>query len=245
MQLFDKNIGVAIEKARAKASEAYHAVSFYTEKFQKNPLTRPVTVISLPFNKLPNGLVRVDGGPVSDSFNQIKYALNSVKPLRNPEYIAVKNDLARSYLNARNATERMTAVKNIETEIADIIALENDIPLDEARQIYAQFGNVRRGLMSSIQDNGFYIDDAGELVTSPFWKAELANIVPMMDFRDFDKFLKVYKNLGEKGVKARAAAGETAEWLDFANSWFKVSVLTRLGYPIRNTHLMVNYALLW
>lgn len=235
VELFNKNIGVAIEKARAKASEAYHATSFYTEKFQKNPFTRPVTVVTLPFSKLPSGLVRVDGGPVSDSFNEIKYALNSVKPLRSPDYIAVKNELASSYLNARNASERMAAIKNIETEIADIIALENDIPLDEARQIYAQFGNVRRGLMSSIQETGFYVDDAGGMVTSPFWKAELPNIVPMMDFRDFDKFLKVYKNLGEKGIKGRAAVGEATEWLDFANSWFKASVLTRLGYPIRNT----------
>lgn len=235
VQLFDKNLGVAIEKARAKASEAYHATSFFTEKFQKNPFTRPVTVVSLPFNKLPRGIVRVDGGPVSDSFNEIKYALNSVKVLRGMEYAPIKNDLARNYLNARNANERMVAIKDIETEVADIIALENDIPLDEARKIYAQYGQVRRGLMSSIQNNGFYIDDAGEMVTSPFWKAELANIVPMMDFRDFDKFLKVYKNLKEPGVKARAAAGEFTEWLDFANSWFKVSVLTRLGYPVRNT----------
>lgn len=235
VQLFDKNLGVAIEKARAKASEAYHSTSFFTETFQKNPFTRPVTVISLPFNKLPRGIVRVDGGPASDSFNEIKYALNSVKALRSPDYIEVKNDLARSYLNARNAKERFIAVQNIESEIADIIALENNIPLEEARRIYSQFGNIRRGLMSSIQQNGFYVDEYDKLVASPFWKSEMANIVPMMDFKDFDRFLKVYKNLGEKGLKGRAALGEATEWIDFANSWFKVSVLTRLGYPIRNT----------
>lgn len=235
VQLFNKNLGVAIEKARAKASETYHAVSFYTEKFQKNPFTRPVTVVSLPFSKLPRGIVRVDGGPANDSFNEIKYALNSVKALRGTEYLEVKNELARGYLNARNAKERFVAVQNIESEIADIIALENGLNLDEARAIYTQFGNVRRGIMSSIQENGFYVDDYGDLVASPFWKSEMANIVPMMDFRDFDKFLKAYKTLGVPGVKARAAAGEVTEWIDFANSWFKVSVLTRLGYPIRNT----------
>ena len=235
VQLFNKNIGVGIEKARARASEAYHNVSFFTEKFQKNPFTRAVTVVTLPFNKLPRGIVRVDGGPVSDSFNEIKYALNSVKPLRDMEYAAVKNELARGYLNARNSQERFVAVENIETEIADIVALENDLSLDEARAIYAQFGKVRRGIMSSIQTNGFYVDDYGDMVTSPFWRSEMPNIVPMMDFQDFDKFLKAYKTLGEKGVKARAAGQEVEEQIDFANSWFKVSVLTRLGYPVRNT----------
>lgn len=235
VQLFNKNIGVAIEKARAKASETYHNASFFTETFQKNPFTRPVTVITLPFSKLPRGIVRVDGGPVADSFNEVKYALNSVKILRSGQYDAVKNDLARSYLNARNSTERFVAVQNIESEIAEIIALEKGLSLEDAKAIYTQFGKVRRGIMSGISDNGFYVDDYGKLVASPFWKAEMANIVPMMDFKDFDRFLDVYKALGERGLAARAAVGEVSDWLDFANSWFKVSVLTRLGYPIRNT----------
>lgn len=235
VELFNKNIGVAIEKSRAKASEVYHNVSFYTEKFQKNPFTRPVTVVTLPFSKLPRGIVRVDGGPVADSFNEIKYALNSVKVLRTGEYDAVKNELARSYLNARNSKERLVAVQNIENEIADIISLENDVSVEDGRKIYSQFGQVRRGIMSGIQENGFYVDEYGQLVASPFWKAEMPNIVPMMDFKDFDKLLKAYKNFGEAGAKGRAAIAETAEWADFANSWFKVSVLTRLGYPIRNT----------
>lgn len=235
VQLFNKNIGVAVEKARAKASEVYHNASFYTERFQKNPLTRPVTVITLPFNKLPRGLVRVDGGPVADSFNEIKYALNSTKVLRSGEFDAVKNELATSYLNARNSQERWKAIENIENEVADIVTLENGLTIEEGRKIYSQFGQVRRGIMSGIQENGFDVDSYGEIITSPFWKAEMANIVPMMDFRDFDKLLKVYKTFGKRGVEARGMVAETAEWADFANSWFKVSVLTRLGYPIRNT----------
>jgi hypothetical protein len=235
VQLFNKNIGVAIEKAKAKASEAYHNASFYTETFQKNPFTRPVTVVTLPFSKLPRGIVRVDGGPVADSFSEIKYALNSVKPLRNAEYLEVKSDLARSYLNARNAKERLAAVENIEAEIADIIALEKGFTVEEAREIYQQFGNVRRGVMSGIQQNGFYVDEMGKLVTSPFWRSEMPNIVPMMDFKDFEKVLDAYRVFKEPGVRGVAMKSEVTDWIDFANSLFKVSVLTRLGYPIRNT----------
>lgn len=235
VELFNKNIGVAIEKAKAKASEAYHDASFYTERFQKNPFTRPVTVVTLPFSKLPRGIVRVDGGPVADSFNEVKYALNSVKPLRQPEYLEVKSELARSYLNARNPKDRMVAVQNIESEIAEIIALEKGLTPEDAQEVYSIFGNVRRGLMSSIQTNGFYVDEMGEMVTSPFWRSEMPNIVPMMDFKDFEKVLDAYRLFKEPGVKAVAMRSEATDWVDFANSLFKVSVLTRLGYPIRNT----------
>ena len=242
VNLFNKNIGVAVEKARAKASDLYHDFSFYTETFQKSPYTRPVVVIQAAFNKLPRGIVRIDGGPVADSYSEIKYALNSVKPLRDMKYIETKNDLARDYMNARNATERMAAVQNIESEIADIIALENNLTIEEAQRWYKVYGNVRRGMMDSFSQHGFWVDDAGKLVTSPFWKSEMPNAVPMMDFNDFDKFLKIYKSvrpLGEKAteaaLKTRQAAGEVEDMLDFANSIFKASVLTRMGYPIRNT----------
>jgi len=242
VNLFNKNIGVAVEKARARASDLYHDFSFYTETFQKSPFTRPVVVIQAAFNKLPRGIVRIDGGPVADSYNEIKYALNSVKPLRDMRYIETKNELARNYMNARNATERMTAVENIESELADIIALENGLTIEEAQRWYKVYGSVRRGMMDSFSQRGFWVDDANKLVTSAFWKSEMPNVVPMMDFNDFDKFLKVYKNVrpyGEKAteaaLKARQAAGEVEDMLDFANSLFKASVLTRMGYPIRNT----------
>jgi hypothetical protein len=242
VQLFNKNIGVAIEKARGKASEAYHDFSFYTETFQKSIYTRPVVVIQAAFNKLPRGIVRIDGGPAADSYNEIKYALNSVKPLRNMEYIPVKNELARDYMNARNATERMVAVENIESEVADIIALENGLSPEEAQRWYKVYGSVRRGMMDSYSKNGFWVGENSELITSPFWKSEMPNVVPMMDFKDFDKFLKVYKQFRPYGEKATEAAlktrlvGQEAEdMLDFANSIFKASVLTRMGYPIRNT----------
>ena len=242
VNLFNKNIGVAVEKARAKASELRHDFTFYTETFQNTPYARPVAVIQAAFNKLPRGIVRIDGGPVADSGNEIKYALNSVKPLRSAEYIPVKNELYRQYANARNASERLAAVQNIESEIADIIALENGVSLEEARRWYGVYGSVRRGIMDNFSRYGFAVDDSGKLITSPFWKSEMPNVVPMMDFRDFEKFLKVYKRLRpigetatEVGLKTRLAGQEVDDALDFANSLFKASVLTRMGYPIRNT----------
>lgn len=235
VQLFNKNIGVAIEKAKAAASDAYHNFTFYTETFQKSPFTRPVTVIQAAFNKLPRGLVKVDGLGIADSFNEIKYALNSVKTLRNAEYIPVKNELAREYLTARNASERAAAVSNIEEEAKNFIAAEKGFTPEEADEIYSQFTSVRNAIVASFRDKGFWVDDSGKLVTSPFWKSEMPNIVPMMDFKDFEKILGIKRLFGDAGVKTVIAGREFNDFADFANSFWKASVLTRMGYPIRNT----------
>jgi hypothetical protein len=242
VNLFNKNIGVAIEKARARASELKQDFSFYTETFQKTPFARPVAVIQAAFNKLPNGIVRIDGGPMAESANEIKYALNSVPELRNPEYLAVKTQLFSDYALARNATERFAAVENIEQEVANIIALEVGVSIEEATMWYKAFGTVRRGVMDGISAKGFWVGENGELITSPFWKSEMPNVVPMMDFKDFRDFLVLYKKLipsGEKvadaGLRVREIGKNIEDTMDFANSLFKASVLTRMGYPIRNT----------
>lgn len=242
VNLFNKNIGVAIEKARARGAELRNDFSFYTEVFQKSPFARPVAVIQAAFNKLPRGIVRIDGGPVADSANEIKYALNSVPVLRRAEYLDKKTELFAEYSLARNATERLKAVENIEEEVANIIALENGLSLEEATMWYKQYSTVRRGIMNGISTNGFWVGDNGELITSPFWKSEMPNVVPMMDFNDFNNFLKLYKRLAYNtdgvitaGLKTRQIGKEFEEALDFANSLFKASVLTRMGYPIRNT----------
>lgn len=241
VNLFGKNLGIAIEKARVRAAELRHDFSFYTETFQKTPFSRPVAVIQAAFNKLPRGIVRVDGGPVSESANEIKYALNSVPVLRSPEYLPKKTELFTEYALARNATERMQAVENIEQEVANIIALENGLSVEEGIRWYKAFGTVRRGIMNAIGTKGFWVADDGALVTSPFWKSEMPNVVPMMDFRDFDNFLKLYKRLApsgefvtKAGLEARLVGQRVEEIADFANSLFKASVLTRMGYPLRN-----------
>ena len=242
--LLGRNVGTAIEAARAKKAAFKHNVGFYVDTFKISPFSRAVKIISLPFNKLPRGIVRVDGGPVASSADEIKFALNSEKALRRPEYLEVKEQLFANYANARNASERLAAVNKVEQEVAEIIALEMGFTLDEALSHYNQFSKMRTGILDGISTHGFWIDDYGEMILSPFWKTEMPNVVPMMDFKAYRKALstvRLFKDLPfEKAQGAipqalRGVGGGSMDALDFLNSTFKVSVLTRMGYPIRNT----------
>lgn len=241
--ILGKNVGNAIEAARAKRSTLRHNLGYYVDTFRASPFSRAVKVISVPFNKLPRGVVRIDGGSVASSADEIKFALNSDKTLRAPEFIEAKERLFAQYANARNASERMTAVKNIEREIAEVIALDMGFTLDEAMAHFNQFDNMRTGLTGSMSKYGFWVDDNGDLITSPFWKSEMPNVVPMMDFKGYRKALETVKFFkgfpfeaaqGSIPVRAREALSQFSDTADFLNATFKVSVLTRMGYPQRN-----------
>jgi hypothetical protein len=240
--ILGKNIGVAIEASRAKRANLRHNLGFFVDTFQASPFSRAVKVVSAPFTKLPRGIVYVDGGQVANSADEIKFALNSEKVMRGQEYVAEKERLFGLYANARNSTERRAAVETIEKEIAEVIALDEGFTLEEALGHYNQFSKMRSGIIDSVMTHGFWVDDYGNLVTSPFWKSEMPNIVPMMDFRSYRKALqtvKLFKDVPFEKVQTlpqviRGVAGGTMDALDFLNATFKVSVLTRLGYPLRN-----------
>jgi hypothetical protein len=242
--ILGKNLGNAIEASRAKRAAFRHNVGFYVDTFRISPFSRAVKIVSLPFNKLPRGVVRVDGGPVASSADEIKFALNSDKALRRPEYVETKEQLFAAYANARNATERLNAVKKVEQEVAEVIALDMGFTLEEALSHYNAFNKMRTGILDSIAKYGFWVDDAGNLITSPFWKTEMPNVVPMMDFRAYRKALqsvKLFRDIPLEAAQAaipqavRGIAGGLTDTADFLNATFKVSVLTRMGYPIRNT----------
>lgn len=242
--LLGKNVGVAIEAARAKRSNFSHNIGFHIDTFRASPFSRAVKVISLPFNKLPRGIVRIDGGPVATSADEIKFALNSDKALRAPEFIPEKDRLFALYANARNPSERMEAIKRVEREVSEVIALDMGFTPEEALSHYNQFNNMRTGLTGNMSQFGFWVDDNGDLITSPFWKSEMPNLVPMMDFKGYRKALQTVKLMegipfealqGAVPAKIRSAMSGVNDIADFLNATFKVSVLTRLGYPIRNT----------
>lgn len=241
--ILGKNIGVQIERLRGLKGQAEHNLTFFPRSFQDNALGVKVSNITMAWNKLPNGNVRVDGGGLADSATEVKAIINSIPDFKlasTPEEVAInletKTQLLDNYISATSATGRRNALKAIEEQSIDVIASRYGFTAEEAKKMYQSWEQVRSNILKSFESRGSYVDDNGDIVTSPFWKSEMPNVVPMMDFAEFDKFLKA--NVGMLS-SARSVGMQTAAefegWLDTLNSFFKVSVLTRIGYPVRNT----------
>lgn len=229
-----KNFGVQVERLRGLRGQAEHNLTFFPKSFQDNWLGVKLSSITMTWNKLPSGTVRVDGGGLADSATEVKAIINSIPELKlasTPEqaaqYLETKTQLLDNYISATSAIGRRNALSAIEEQGISIIAAKYGY--DDAafrKEMYQNWEQVRKNILDDFASKGSHIDDNGDIVTSPFWKSEMPNVVPMLDLKEFDKFLS-----GARGTFSRGSE----EFFDFANSWFKASVLTRLGYPIRNT----------
>lgn len=238
-----KNIGVQLERFRGLKGQAEHNLTFFPRSFQDNPLGVKVSSLTMAWNKLPSGTVRVDGGGLADSATEVKAIINSIPDFKlasSPEEALInletKTKLLDDYISATSATGRRNALKAIEAQAIDVTASRYGFNADEAKVMYQNWEQVRSEILRDFESTGSYVDDNMDIVTSPFWKSEMPNVVPMLDFAEFDKFLKA--NTGRlAGFRSSAmkTAAEFEGWTDTLNSFFKVSVLTRLGYPIRNT----------
>ena len=232
-EILGTNIGVQIERLRGLGAAAQHNLTFFPRSFQDNWLGQKVSNLTMTWNKLPSGVVRVDGGALADSATEVKAIINSIpdfKLAKNAEEIASNLErntkLIDNYISATSAQGRRNALKAIEEQAIDVIAANYELDAATAKTLYQNWEQVRSKILDDFESRGSYIDDNNDIVTSPFWKSEMPNVVPMMDFKEFDKFLS-----GARGSFSRGSE----ELFDAANSFFKVSVLTRLGYPIRNT----------
>lgn len=251
-EIFGKNIGVAIEKAKGHTSELRHQLSFFTKSYDTGFFGRKVNVIALPFTKLPSGIVRVDGGPLADSATELKAFINSVDEWRTAEkgidynfIVQNKTALLDNYISASNPIARKKAIQLIERDAVETVAAKYNIDPEDAMEMWKLHDNIRQKFVDDFESHGSWVDpETEDIITSPFWRTEMPNVVPMIDIKAFDKFLRASKGyfpeyLNEFGVTTRQrinwVSQEGKELADLANSFFKVSVLTRLGYPIRNT----------
>jgi hypothetical protein len=234
-EILGTNIGVQIERLRGLGAAAEHNVTFFPKSFQDNWLGQKVSSITMAWNKLPSGIVRVDGGGLADSGTELKAIINSIPDFKlasSADEAAInletKTKMIDDYISATSAKERRNALKAIEEQAVDVIAARHGYDAAEAKEMYKAWDQMKARILDDFESRGSFIDDNGDIVVSAFWKSEMPNIVPMLDFKDFDNFLGSNKTI----ISLKTGAEES---FDMLNSFFKVSVLTRLGYPIRNT----------
>ena len=87
-----RNLGVQIERLRGIKAQVNHNLTFFPRSFKETKLGVQVSNITMAWNKLPTGNVRVDGGPLADSATEVKAIINSIPDFKlaaTPEEVAI------------------------------------------------------------------------------------------------------------------------------------------------------------
>jgi hypothetical protein len=203
------------------------------EIFQRNPWVRPTRVYRWAAGERPAGMVPIKGAPTYDAGQEIFAALDSVPVLnRNADTVALKQQMLDEFLAETTPTGRLVAVERIEQRVLTEIAGQYGIDPVVAQKLYSEFNYARSTAKDFIEKQGYLIDTDGSIIRSPQLSSQLADAVPMMDFRLMESLIKRQQS------SLRRAVGKSGDVLGqvmtpFYTVW-KASVLFRLGYTIRN-----------
>ena len=203
------------------------------EIFQRNPWVRPVRLYRWAAGERPAGMVPIKGAPTYNAGQEIYAALDSVPSLnRNADTVMLKQQMLEEFLAETTTEGRMLAVERIERRTLAEIAGQYGIDPKVAEKIYSQFNYARSTATEFLQKQGYLIDTDGSVIRSPQLVSQLADSVPMMDFRLMESLIKREQNVLRRGIgKGGDVLGQVMT--PFYTIW-KASVLFRLGYTIRN-----------
>ena len=226
----------------------------------------PINIMRWATREKPTGLVATKGPSKEGAANEIQSALQAPKILQDSRFAAEKNDIM-SYAGAAFASDAdaAPAVEVIERRIAHLTATEygkrvamraNYTPgTPEFDNAVKQFADKQTEVLMAAQkernathkqfvEDGFVMDNTGptpEVIKSPQLLAHLANSVPMIDMRLFEreveKAARNQENAFRDGLKdAVSAMGRgIASANDSFQSVWRPAVLLRAAYPVRNT----------
>ena len=204
--------------------------------YQRNPYVRPVRVITKGINwaqgSRPAGYIGIKGQLFNDSADELFAALTNSPTLSRMQNALYKRDVMNAYLGASNVTTRMNVVTQLERQAANRIASQYGISAKVADSLYASYNRSRESATSFLKDRGYGIDTDGTIIKSPTLSSQLADSLPMMDFRVYEDLIRRHQN------PLKAAVGATGDVvhsvLEPIYTAWKFSVLFRLGYVVRN-----------
>lgn len=206
--------------------------------YQPTPLHRMYQFFSWPAGERPAGILNLND---PDSSRDIVAAVNrATRTLGGTVDGAIGRNLTEGYLAAATPEARAAQALKIESTIFTSIAAKHGMEPDEALAIYSKYKRARQTAYESLRDKGYAVDLDGTVIKAPLFESQTANFLPMMDFDLADRVLRKYNlvtaaNPLLKGVGwTYSAAGDVVDGLDTLQSLFKIGVLARLGFPIRN-----------
>lgn len=206
--------------------------------FQPTALHRMYQIISWPVGTRPAGVINLND---PDSSIDVVSAVNrATRRLGGTLDSETGRILVQDYYAAATPEARALQVFKIESAIFGSIAAKHGIDLEDAADIYNKYKRARQTATESLRDKGYAVELDGTVLKVPLFESQTANFLPIMDFDLADRVLRKYNlvtaaNPLLKGVGwTYSAAGDVVDGLDVLQSLFKVGVLARLGFPIRN-----------
>lgn len=148
-----------------------------------------------------------------------------------------KNDVLDRFLrNSAMSPER--AVRVFEQDILADLARkyrpggEADAAwFDDIRAMYAHFDAERSSLINQVQTRGYWVDENFNKHVSPYLESQLAQGVPMIDFRRLEKLIRNYSKKGRDFGKYRAyAEGVQRSRVPYNRAFDELQTLTK-GTP--------------
>lgn len=221
--------------------------------FQYSPFSPIMRVMTWGGRQRPSGWVVGRGINSAGSADEIVAYMDSVKAWSGPKAAKLKRKYLNEFLNADDMA-RPLVVEKIEkasiNAIAESFGFNRKLDADLVAQFSQKLGvspnkvntmadvlyfetvNRRSTPLRNLKEQGFFKDEAGREVVVPFISSQLAEAIPMIDIRMFQKIAKEHsKGLGGKVYSVKDSI-ESA-YLVFDSVW-RPSVLLRLGYPMRN-----------
>ena len=153
-----------------------------------------------------------------------------------------KEELLGRYIDALNDTTRgdmaaKMALDEIEEQITKDIAAWHGIDRGTAEGVLRTSQGKRDKIVDNIVNEGYWVDETGDVNKSPWLETHLQNGTYMLNFKAFEKRAALYEETGwiKSADTATQAIGEKMlNGYEFFNELWRPAVLLRLGYTQRN-----------
>ena len=250
---FGATEGLRAGFGRAAAQRAGLGWGF--QDFQLSPFHGIMRVATWGGRQRPSGWITTKGIQSTGSSDEIIAFMDQVKPWAGRDGEKIKRKLLNRYVGAVTDAKRAEVAEEIEKSalIAVVKAKGFDTPLDAMTKsemikkfktvpgdklntmgdvIYQETVRRRHTTLTMAREQGFFFDEEGRKVFVPFVSSQLPDSLPMVDIRQFQNLADQHGNVLRKGyAKVTDKFNEAYTLFD---SFWRPSVLLRLGYPQRN-----------
>lgn len=191
-------------------------------------ITRPITYAAM---ESPAGMMVLTRGAFSENWREAQATLNNLKIYGDQTAWDTLSDGTRVTGAQRKADIMERLSRKLNDPNADpadaVLSFEKDIIYDLARyyareagievdefaddivDMYRFLDYKRNELIDQIKDKGFWVDENGTKHVSPFLESQLAQGMPIADFRRMERLVRNYAKSGRRIYKSGVARSYT------------------------------------